>query len=450
MFKTYKIQIKKGHKMFDYFSSLCNLSKNLYNTTNYYIRQYASAKSRLRGQVELHPNQIEILNIVEELKDTKYYPKGDFLNYNTLDYIFKTNKNIDYTSLPSHSNQWIMKSLVDGSYKSFFAGIKDYKSNPIKYLGKPKMPKYLKKEKTILFFSNVTCKIKDNKYLRFPKTKNRLNIGKLGIKGILKQVRVIPHISYFEVEVVLDVNLNSPKISPNNKIMSIDIGLNNLCAISNSFNKDSYLIKGTPLKSFNHYFNKKVSYCKSILKKVNQKDYSIRIDKLYRKRDNKITDYMHKVSKTIIELCISNDISTIVIGHNNNWKQNINIGKANNQNFVSIPINKLIQQIQHKSALYDIKVILQEESYTSKASFLDGDEIPIFKNNDNNKHTFSGKRVKRGLYKTKEGIFLNADINGSLNILKKYLITEKESSKVDELVNLWSIGFRDNPVIKYI
>lgn len=458
IFKTYKIQIKKGHKMFGYFSSLCNLSKNLYNTTNYYIRQYASAKSRLRDHIELHPNQMEILNIVEELKDTKYYPKGDFLNYNTLDYIFKNNKNIDYISLPSHSNQWIIKSLVEGNYKSFFAAIKDYKNNPNKYLGRPKMPKYIKKENTILFFSNITCKIKDDKYLKFPKTKLQLNIGKLGMKGILKQVRVIPHTSYFEVEVVLDINLNNTKISPNNKFMSIDIGLNNLCAISNSFNKDSYLIKGTPLKSINQYFNKKLSYYKSILKKVNKKDYSIKIDNLYRKRNNKITDYMHKVSKTIIELCISNDISTIVVGHNNNWKQNINIGKANNQNFISIPLNKLITQIQYKAALYGITVILQEESYTSKASFLDGDDIPILKKNNNNDYTFSGKRIKRGLYKSKEGILLNADINGSLNILKKYLIhkghpmgiTKKESSKVDELVNLWSIGFRNNPVIKYI
>lgn len=450
MLKTYKIQIKKGHKMFSYFSELCNLSKNLYNTTNYYIRQFASAKSRLRDNIKLHPNQIEILNIVEGIKDTKYYPKGDFLNYNTLDYIFKTNKNIDYISLPSHSNQWIMKSLIDGNYKSFFKTAKDYKVNPNKYLGKPKMPKYIKKEKTILFFSNVTCRIKDNKYLRFPKTKFKLNIGKLGIKGILKQVRAIPHIAYFELEIVLDTDEKYKQVKPNNRIISIDVGLNNLCAISNSFSKDSYLIKGTPLKSINQYFNKKLSYYKSVLKKVNKKDYSIKIDKLYRKRNNKITDYMHKVSKTIIELCINYDISTIVIGHNNDWKQNINISKINNQNFVSVPIDKLIRQIQYKAEYYNINVVLQEESYTSKASFLDNDDIPIFKKGFKGNYIFSGKRVTRGLYKSKDKILLNADINGSLNILKKYLIAKKESSKVNELVNLWSIGFRDNPVIKYI
>lgn len=446
--RTYKIQVKKGNKLFNYFNEYCFLSKNLYNTTNYYIKQYASAKQRLKDNKELHPNQEEVFNLVEYLtKDTKYYPKGDWLSYNALDYIFKTIKQKDYISLPSHSNQWIMKSLINGSYKSFFESIKDYKKNQSKYKGQPKLPKYKNKNsKTILYFTNITCTIKENKYLRFPKTKFKLNIGKLGMKGTLKQVRVIPHTTYFDVEVVLDTNILEKSLKEENKrYMSIDIGLENLCAITNSYSNDSYLIKGTPLKSFNQYFNKKLSKYKSILKTTNKMDYSKRIDKLYNKRNNKINDYMHKVSKLIIDKVIDDNISKIIIGKNTNWKQNINIGKVNNQNFVSIPIEKLLSLIEYKAKENGIKVIFQEESYTSKASFLDNDVLPIFNTqNSGETHKFSGKRILRGLYKSKKGILINADINGSLNILKKYIVKKEIPMEIN---HLWDRGCVKHPVI---
>ena len=392
----------------------------------------------------INEKQEEIFNLVEYYtKDTKYYPKGDWLSYNTLDYIFKTIKHKDYISLPSHSNQWIMKSLINGSYKSFFESLKSYKKNPSSFLGKPKLPKYKKKNsKNILYFTNITCKIKDNKYLRFPKTKLQLNIGKLGMYGTLKQVRVIPHTTYFDVEIVLENQvIDKPLKEDNKRYISIDLGLNNICAISNSYNNDTYLIKGTPLKSTNQYFNKKVSYYKSILKITNNLDYSKKIDKLYRKRNNKIIDYMHKTSKSIINLCLKENISKIIIGYNENWKQNINIGKCNNQNFVGIPYYKLIDQIKYKAKIQGIEVILQEESYTSKASFLDFDELP--KLNEVKNPKFSGKRIQRGLYKSKKGILINADINGSLNILRKY-INKKEIPI--EIKFLWDRGcvFFDN------
>ena len=447
MLRTYKIQVKKGHKLFDYFSNLSYLSKNLFNTTNYYIKQYASAKDRLKNNKELHPNQEEVLNLVEYLtKDTKYYPSGDWLSYNTLDYIFKTLKHKDYISLPSHSNQWIMKSLINGSYKSFFESLKAYKKNPSAFLGRPKLPKYKKKnEKSIIYFSNITCKIKDNKYLRFPKTKLQLNIGKLGMFGTLKQVRVIPHTTYFDVEVVLENNLMELPLKDDNKrYMSIDLGLDNLCAIATSYSNDSCIIKGTPIKAINQYFNKQVSYYKSILKTTNNIDYSKRIDKLYKKRNNKINDYMHKVSKVIINKCINENISKIIIGYNENWKQNIKIGKQNTQNFVSIPYCKLIDKIKYKGKQLGIEVICQEESYTSKASFLDNDDLPICNAKNKENYKFSGKRIQRGLYKTKDGKLINADINGSLNILRKYLI-KKEVPIV--LKDLWDRGCVKHPVI---
>lgn len=447
MLRTYKIQIKKDHKLFNYFSNLSYLSKNLYNTTNYYIKQYASAMQRLKDNKELHPNQEEVVNLVQYLtKDTKYYPSSDWLSYNTLDYIFKTLKHKDYISLPSHSNQWIMKSLINGSYKSFFESIKTYKKNPSAFLGRPKLPKYKKKnENSIIYFSNITCKIKDNKYLRFPKTKLQLNIGKLGMQGTLKQVRVIPHTTYFDVEIVLDNNITELPLKEDNKrYMSIDLGLDNLCAIATSYSNDSCIIKGTPLKAINQYFNKQLSYYKSILKITNNMDYSKRIDRLYKKRNNKINDYMHKVSKVIIDKCISEDISKIIIGYNDNWKQNINIGTKNNQNFVTIPYYKLLDKIEYKAKQQGIEVIYQEESYTSKASFLDDDILPICDAENQGNYNFSGKRIQRGLYKSKKGILINADINGSLNIMRKYLM-QKEIPLV--LTNLWDRGCVKHPVI---
>ena len=447
MLRTYKIQVKKGHKLFDYFNNLSFLSKNLFNTTNYYIKQFASAKQRLKDNKELHPNQEEVLNLVEYLtKDTKYYPSGDWLSYNTLDYIFKTIKHKDYVSLPSHSNQWIMKSLINGSYKSFFESLKAFKKNPSSFLGRPKLPKYKKKnEKSIIYFSNITCKIKDNKYLRFPKTKLQLNIGKLGMFGTLKQVRVIPHTTYFDVEVVLDIKTQEvPLREDNHRYLSIDLGLNNLCAIATSYSNKSCIIKGTPLKSINQYFNKKLSHYKSILKTINNLDYSKRIDTLYKKRNNKINDYMHKVSKVIIDKCINENISKIIIGYNDNWKQKINIGSQNNQNFVNIPYYKLLDKIEYKAKQQGIEIIYQEESYTSKSSFLDNDILPICNSNNKENYEYSGKRIKRGLYKSKESILINADINGSLNILRKYII-KKEIPLV--LKDLWDIGCVEHPVV---
>ena len=358
-------------------------------------------------------------------------------------------KHNDYVSLPSHSNQWIIKSLINGSYKSFFESLKTYKKNPSIYLGRPKLPKYKKKnDQSIIYFSNITCKIKDNKYLRFPKTKLQLNIGKLGMYGTLKQVRVIPHATYFDVEIILENNQSElPLMEDNKRYISIDLGLDNLCAIATTYSNDSYIIKGTPLKAINQYFNKEVSYYRSILKTTNNMDYSKRLDRLYKKRNNKITDYMHKVSKTIINKCINENISKIIIGYNDNWKQNINIGAKNNQNFVTIPYYKLLDKIEYKAKQQGIEIIYQEESYTSKASFLDNDILPICDAKNKEKYTFNGKRIHRGMYKSRKGILINADINGSLNIMRKYLI-KKEIPLV--LTNLWDRGCVKHPVIMNI
>ncbi len=176
------------------------------------------------------------------------------------------------------------------------------------------------------------------------------------------------------------------------------------------------MINGRPLKSINQYYNKVKSFLQSLLPK---NESSIRLKKLCNKREFKINDYLQKASRLIIDTLINEKIGTLIIGHNQDWKQNINIGKRNNQNFVQIPYNKLIKMLSYKAEMVGIKVILTEESYTSKASFMDNDSLPVYKKGQKNQVTFSGKRVKRGLYRTLRKRLINADVNGSLNIMRK-------------------------------
>ena len=194
----------------------------------------------------------------------------------------------------------------------------------------------------------------------------------------------------------------------------MDIGLNNLAAITNNFNGEQWLISGKPIKSVNQYYNKLKSYYQSKSKLLNDSNMTKRIQSLTVNRNDYITTYMHKASKMLVDLALSYDVSKIVIGNNKDWKQEVNLGKVNNQNFVSIPFSKFISYVTYKANLKGIEVILTEESYTSGTSFLDN-ELPTKENYNKN------RRVKRGLFKTNDGRYLNSDINGSYQILKKVI-----------------------------
>ena len=445
MYLTRQIQIKKGHSMYAYFENLCRLSNNLYNTTSYYIRQYATSCKSFEEMKPLFVNQMEIFNLVNEVTNgTKFFPtKNSWLTYNQLDYIFKESKNVDYYNLPAHINQQVMK-MVLRDYKSYFESLKEYKQNPIKFLGQPKLPRYKKSGGlTTTILTNQVCVIKDNKYLKFPKTKDTLNILKCGEVGKLKEVRVKPHFKGFTIDVVMEQKFpNEIEMVDNDTLLkqykeynecseralAIDIGLSNLCACVNNFGEQPFLVKGTILKSANHYYNKKIAYLKSIAKSINDLDYTKQMHRLTTKRNNIIKDYMHKTSNYIVQYAIKNSVTLVIVGHNKGQKQEINLGTQNNQNFVSIPTNILISQLRYKLSKAGIVFVEIEESYTSQASFIDNDNLPTYcaknnnKNNDNKEqenHIFSGKRVKRGLYQTKDNLLVNADINGSANILRK-------------------------------
>ena len=365
---TQQIIITQKHKYYIGLDYLCLLAKNLYNVALYNIRQ-------------------------------QYFKNKTYLNYNALDKLLSSN--IDYKAIPyRQSAQQILRS-VDKTYSSFFKGIKSNKNKGKKV----RLPRYKDKEKGryILVYTNQCFKHKDN-------------IIKLkGINGTwyefytnkenLQQVRLIPKGNHIVVEIIYNIEYKLKE--NNNRYSSIDLGLNNIVALSSNV-CNSILYNGRPLKSINKYYNKHKAELQSKLSK--NKHTSKRINRLTFRRNNKIKDYMHKLGSAIVQYMEANTLNTLIVGKNDGWKTNIDMGRVNNQNFVSIPFNMLISMLEYKCKLSGINVVIVNEAYTSKCSFLDGETIQ--------KHdTYKGKRVKRGLFVSSNGIKINADINGSLNIM---------------------------------
>jgi len=234
---------------------------------------------------------------------------------------------------------------------------------------------------------------------------------KTNIKDKLMQIRFIPKGADYILEIVYETDI--PEINQHNqKIAGIDIGVNNLATVSNNIGLKSFIINGRPLKSMNQYYNKKKAQLQSDLKIKHNKNWSNKLKILTTKRNNKITDYIHKSSKYIIDWCIKNNINTLIIGKNKNWKQESKMSKKVNQNFIQIPYQMFINQLEYKCQNKAINFILTEESYTSGTSFLDN-ELPI-KDNYNKE-----RRKYRGLFISNNGIKINADLNGSYQIIKK-------------------------------
>ena len=365
---TQQIIITQKHKYYAGLDYLCLLAKNLYNVALYNIRQ-------------------------------QYFKDKTYLNYNALDKLLSSN--VDYKAIPyRQSAQQILRS-VDKTYSSFFKGIKSDKNKGKKV----RLPKYKDKERGryVLVYTNQCFKHKDN-------------IIKLkGINGAwykfytdkenLQQVRLVPKGNHIVVEIIYNVEYELKE--DNNRYASIDLGLNNIVALSSNV-CNSILYNGKPLKSINRYYNKHKAELQSKLS--NNKHTSKRINRLTFRRNNKIKDYMHKLSSAIIQYMEANTLNTLIVGKNDGWKTNICMGRVNNQNFVLIPFNMLVYMLEYKCKLAGINIILVNEAYTSKCSFLDEETI--------HKHdTYKGKRVKRGLFISSKGIKINADINGSLNIM---------------------------------
>ena len=379
---------------------LCRVSKDLYNQALYEIRQ-------------------------------EYFRSKKHLNY--YDVCKKLQGTETYSLLQAQMSQQTLK-VVDENFKSFFGLIrKKLKARIPKYLDKDGFFKLtiptvsIKNDKIQLPYSRQYAKEHNKIYLKVP---NILNGKKV------KQVWIIPrqNARFFEVQYIYKVEPKEKK--PIKNALAIDLGIDNLCTCVTSSGK-SFIMDGKKLKSFNQWYNKETSRLSSIKDKQKIKGYTKKLYRVVTKRNNRVSDILHKSCKYIINYCIDNNIDTVVCGMNKDFQRYSNLGKANNQKFTQIPFGRVRNILNYLCELNGINFIEQEESYTSKASFWNRDEIPVFSSESKVKYDFSGKRVHRGLYRSMNGILLNADVNGALNILRK--------SNVVSLEALYSRGVLNPP-----
>ena len=380
-------QISSRHRDYDELDHLCFLSKNLYNSTLYAVRQH-------------------------------YIKRGKYLSYYDVNKIFTHSRQVDYVALPAKVSK-ATQMLVHRSFLSFFAALRAKSGRKVR------LPKYLgKNSRQVVHYEKGALSFKRDGYIRLSKTNVYIKTNLT--KNEVQFVRVTPKGNHINVEVGFKRD-TPPKRENCHNIASVDFGLSNLLAVVSNTG-EPLIVNGKPLKSINQHYNKRRAQIQSVLEKRNGKRRSRQLDALSRKRHNRVNDYVHKSVNLLMNYLVSHNIDVLVVGYSSGMKQNINLGRRNNQNFVGIPFLKIIQTIQYKCDLLGIHVEIQEESYTSKASFLDDDKIPVFSENRNEKHSFSGRRIKRGLYKASNGRCVNADVNGALNILKKYALAQ--NSKV--------------------
>jgi putative transposase len=319
---------------------------------------------------------------------------------------------VAYKELGSQAAQKTLQ-LLDQNWKSFFVAIKDWNKHSEKYLGRPKLPKYKDKDgRNIMILKNVQFSILD-KYIRFSWQPLKSLNGKFktNITGKLMQCRFIPKGTNYVMEIVYEIDVPETE-QYNQRIIGIDIGVDNLATVANNVSLKPFIVNGKPLKSMNQYYNKKKAKIQSDLKLKQNKDWSNKLQKITDKRNNKINNFIHSASKYIIDYCVIYNIDTIVIGHNKEWKQESDLSKKVNQNFVQIPYNIFINQLKYKAENNGINFIVTEESYTSGTSFLD-EELPVKENYNKN------RRIQRGLFQSNNGILINSDLNGAYQIIKK-------------------------------
>jgi transposase, IS605 orfB family len=383
--------IKKNHPYYSMFCEYTHLVKNLYNHANYLVRKEFTETGKWLRAYDLDPL----------LRRDRDYP--------------------DYRNMPVAQSAQQTLQLLDSNWKAFFRSIKDWSKNKDKYSGKPRLPKYKPKDGRMVFIlTNQQLRQKDD-LLCFPKSFKgftmKLRCVRLDNFEKINQIRIIPHNQIFCVEIVYSIAINDTLLPDNGRYMSVDLGLDNLATVVTNTGLNPIIVNGKGLKSNNQYYNKQQAYYQSIAKSMNDKFYTNRLYRLTQKRNFKIEDSLHKISRFIVDSAISNNIHTIVIGNNKNWKQSISLGNRTNQAFVSIPHKKLIDKIIYKARNVGVDVILTEESYTSGTSFLD-EELP-------QKEFYNKKRrIYRGLFISNQGIRINADINAAYQIMKKVFPNE--------------------------
>ncbi len=371
--------IRKGDARYEAIDQAAFASKNLYNAANYEIRQ-------------------------------AFIKEGVYLNYNQMHQLMKAHP--AYQALPRKVSQQVLRTL-DKNWQSFFRAMAQWREHPEKFLGRPSLPKYKDKQKgrNLLIYTIQAI------------SKPALRQGYIQPSGLpiriktahqnVDQVRIIPRHGFYVVEVVYEQEPVQAAVDPQ-LFAGIDIGVDNLATLTS--NKKGFvprIVNGRPVKSINQFYNKrKAELDEKLMKMDARRRHSHRLERLTTTRTRRIDHYLHTASRRIVDLLVKEGIGTLVIGKNPNWKQEVDMGKRNNQQFVAIPHARFIAMVAYKAELVGIRVIITEESYTSKCSFLDYEPI--------GKHeTYAGKRVKRGLFRASDGRLINADVNGSANIIRK-------------------------------
>jgi IS605 OrfB family transposase len=378
--------IKKTDPRFAFLDRAAFASKNLYNAALYEIRQH-------------------------------FIFCGKYLNYNQMDKLMQ--KHEAYRALPRKVSQQVLR-LLDKNWKSYFEALRAYEEDSSKFLGRPKLPGYKAKRegRNVLVYTIQAI------------SKKSLRVGVIKPSGVgieirtrhrnIDQVRIVPKKSgCYMVEVVYTQEEEQKQLN-HSLVAAVDIGVNNLVALTS--NKRGFvprLVNGRPIKSVNQCYNKHI---RKLQKKMSSNHHTSReLERVAAKRTRRIDHYMHTASRRIIDLLVQEGIGTLVIGKNPGWKQESPMRRSDNQHFVQISHARFIEMLTYKAKLVGIEVLVQEESYTSKASLLDLDPIPVYGNKDAEKVKFSGKRVSRGMYQSKSGAAINADVNGSGNIMRKAL-----------------------------
>ena len=358
-------------------SNLCHLSKNLFNQANYII---------------------------------KNSEEGKWIRYDELNRVLKSESD-NYKSLPIQTSQQILK-LIDKSWTSFFRAIKQWKIYPEKFHSKPNPPHYKKKNgEHNLIFTNQQCKIKEGR-LKFPKKVDLEVKTRLLDNTDLREVRIIPKGIGYVAEIVYQKEVIVEE-KDSSRVVGIDFGSKNIVTMVNNIGLKPIVIRddGRGIKSINQFYSKRKAELQNIYAKQKIKDGD-KLKRLRTKRDKKANDWIHKLTRWIVDWCVKHNIGQIIAGHNKNWKQNINIGKRNNQNFGLIPFDTIIQKLSYKLKEVDITLKEQEESHTSICSFLEDEPI---KHHDK----YVGKRIIRSLFKSAKGVIIHADVNAGYNIIKK-------------------------------
>lgn len=408
MYLTQTQQLKRLSKIeYKALKELMFYSKNIYNVALYNVRQ-------------------------------EFFETKKFLSYNDNCKLVKDNEN--YQSLQAGISQQIIKK-VNENFKSFFALLKAKSKGKIAKDKKIRIPHYKEKDELFQLILRDGSAIKNN-ILTFPLSRRfkkdnpnfklKIKIPKNIIGKEIKQIRINPKQKglYFEVLYIYKGEKNVKTDLNENNIVGIDLGLNNLATVVANTGS-SIIIDGKKIKSINQYYNKTKAKLYSKLNK-NKQTESKKTKYLNRKRNNIVKDYMAKSARQIIDFTIKNKAKTLVLGYNKEWKKEINIGKKNNQNFVNIPFLMLKNKLEYLCEINEIELIITEESYTSKCSFFDNEDM---KKQDK----YLGTRIKRGLFKTSKNYIFNADINGALNIIRKV----KPENQL--LVDLRNKGFMANP-----